>query len=472
MISSFVKPVVSTVSMLFAALLMLLSLGARGEYAKTLVDMREQNASAVMQTDAYGGWKTAPGVGNIGNPNGYFRTAKVNGIWWFVTPDGYPFVSKGVTDVNWLGANLSPGPFQDILIDKYGTEATWNAASMERLAQWGFNSIGPWSSHSMTPLLPHTGVILDSAGHAPKYEGSPVTDFWSTEFTEHVYLTAVQRATPYVLDKNMLGYFLDNELIWGPDHWTTDKTLLQLYLDFPAEAPGHAQALRFLREAAGDIARFNSTWSTAFTSWEQLNALNSNTLAPKTAEATAVAEDFMIYAFHRYCDTAITQLRRVDENHLILGCRFHTYPGDALILAAAEHFDVISMAYYEKMPPVEDLDRISTQADKPFLIEEWSFKSYDSGILNVGVFGIYAPKVPTQYTRAVAYGRYVDDFMSRPYAVGYHWYKWMDNPFKPTVLFSGDHCGLLNPADEPYEVFVDYVSEVNRRVEWRHLQAQ
>lgn len=47
MISSFAKRIVSTVSMLFAALLMLLSLGARAEYAETLAVMREQNASTV-----------------------------------------------------------------------------------------------------------------------------------------------------------------------------------------------------------------------------------------------------------------------------------------------------------------------------------------------------------------------------------------------------------------------------------------
>ncbi len=82
--------------------------------------------------------------------------------------------------------------------------------------------------------------------------------------------------------------------------------------------------------------------------------------------------------------------------------------------------------------------------------------------------GIYAPEVRTQAERCLAYERYVRGFTSRPYGIGYHWYKWMDNPVLPGERFSGDNCGLLNQNDEPYASFAEFVREVNRRVEVWH----
>ncbi|MCL4692948.1 MAG: hypothetical protein KJ060_10625 [Candidatus Hydrogenedentes bacterium] len=438
------------------------------DYSTRLDALRSENAMQPLEVDRFRGWANAPESLISQNPDGYFRVAKVDGTWWFITPDGSPFVSKGVTDVNWLGATLSPGPFHDILARKYLSEDTWAAAQDQRVSDWGFNTIGPWSSRSMADRLPHSIVILDSAQHAPRPPGAIVTDFWSPTFREHAENVAQQRAAPHTNDKNLIGYFLDNELTWGPDHWLTDKTLLQLYLEYPGEAPGRQEALQFVRRSADSIDAFNQTWGTNLSQWDEMAGLSSEHFHPRSEESRTVSTAFCVYAFNRYATVAIGALRAVDPNHLILGCRFHTYPGDALIKAAAEHFDVISMAFYEARPPVKELDAICEQVDKPFLIEEWTFKSGDSGIVNPD--GIYAPVVPTRYARSLSYGAYVETFMRRPYAVGYHWYKWMDNPVIPEEPLSGDNCGLVNQDDEPYDHFVDFVREVNLSVERWHAE--
>jgi hypothetical protein len=72
------------------------------------------------------------------------------------------------------------------------------------------------------------------------------------------------------------------------------------------------------------------------------------------------------------------------------------------------------------------------------------------------------------YERSLAYDNYIETFMRRPYGIGYHWYKWMDNPVLEGKVFTGDNCGLLNQNDEPYKLFVLFVREVNRRVERWH----
>ncbi len=440
----------------------------QAQYDARLETLKKENAAAPMELDPYGGWVNAPESLGQSEPGDYFRVEKRGGAWWFITPDGHPFVSKGATDVQWLGATYAEGPYHDVLVQKYGAEDGWARAQQARLLDWGYNSVGPWSSHSMTPLMPHSIIILDSAGLAPRHPNLRLADYWSQEFSDNAATVAKQRATPYVEDKNLLGYFLDNELIWGADHFLTNKSLLELYMEFPADAPGRAEALRFVREAAGTVERFNADWGTKLSEWRELDTLSSGNFRPKTKAANEVAGAFAVAAFHQYAAVAIAGLRAVDPNHLILGCRFHAYPGDAMVRAAAEHFDVISMAAYAETPPVKEIDAIFGEVDKPFFIEEWSFKSRGTGLLNIQM---YAPVVPNLQARALAYVAYVESFMRRPYAVGYHWYKWMDNPWEGVKdIIRGDNFGLMTWRDEPYTPFVDFVGEVNRRVEAWHAQ--
>ncbi len=436
-------------------------------YHEHLAALRAENAADPLELDAYGGWANAPESLGPCEPDAYFRVAKRAGAWWFITPEGNPFVSKGVTDVNYLGATLQADGFHDVIVAKYGAEDVWAAAAEKRLLDWGFNTIGPWSSHSMTERMSHAYIILDMGGHAPRHPGAVVTDYYAPDFLDHCAAMVDQRAKPHVEDRNLIGYFLDNEIVWGADHFLTNKSLLRLYAEFPAGAPGRTEALRFARETAASLDRFNAAWQTDISDWQQLETLSTETFEPKTDEAHAVTEAFMLQVFHHYATVTSAALRAVDPNHLILGCRFHNYPGDTLYEAAAQYFDVIAMAFYEARPSVIEIDAVYERVDKPALIEEWTFKSDDSGITNP-LFGIYAPVVRTMQERALAYEHYVETFMRRPYGIGYHWYKWMDNPVLPGSRVTGDNCGLLNQNDEPYQIFVEYISEVNRRVERWH----
>ena len=433
-------------------------------YRTRLNELRIKNAGSNVQLDPYGGWMNAPESFGEPDPGEYFRVKKINGRWWFITPDGYPFISKGVTDVNYLGPNLSDDSFHEILVDKYGDEETWADASLARLKEWSFNNVGPWSGESMVTRMPHAEPIMDSAGHAPRYaESDFVTDYWSEGFSQNARQVAIDRATPHVNDEFLIGYFLDNELFWGAD-WRTDKTMLQAYLDFPVEAPGRVEALHFIKEQAASLEEFNSTWGTTLESWDDLPILTSNDLSPDTDNAKAVSEDFTVLAFNRYASIAIAGLRAVDSNHLILGCRFAWYPGDALVRAAGKVFDVISMAGYHKNW-VDELDTVYPETDRPFLIEEFSFKAKDSGLPNIMNYAIV---VETQKDRALAFDTYVESFIRRPYAVAYHWYKWFDNPTDGFI--AGDNFGLMNSNDDPYQDFVTYIREVNFQAEIWHAE--
>jgi len=434
------------------------------EYRLRLFELTVQNVQSEIVTDSFGGWKNTPD--SFGNParDKYFRTKKINGVWWLITPEGNPFISRGVTDVNYLGPKLSPGPFHDILVKKYGSEEEWVKASLLRIGEWAFNTIGPWSSYSIAEKMPHTMVILDAAGHSPRYRPDDIiTDYWSEQFTENVKKVVSERVTPYIQDRFLIGYFLDNELYWVPD-WRGKKTLLQLYVDFPPYAPGRKEALKFVKESVSGIDEFNRVFGAGISDWDEYENLSGESFGTVTEKAAEITEAFLLHAFRKYASTAIGILKETDPNHLVLGCRFAAFPGESLVTEAAKYFDVVSMAgYHENW--VDELDNIYTKADKPFLIEEFSFKAKDSGLPNVMY---YAQIVENQKERALAYDRYVGEIMKRPYYVAYHWYKWFDNPPEDNNPLAGDNFGLMNYRDKPYADFVKMVREVNRRTELWH----
>lgn len=435
-------------------------------YKESLTRITEENATVTMELDQWGGWANHPESLGDPAPTSFFRVEKLDGAWWFITPDGNPFLSKGVTDVTYWGAVWGDEEFHQIIVDKYGDESTWTGAAQARMLDWNFNTVGPWSSYEIGQRFAHATIILDSASHAQRYRpGDIVTDYWGDEFLQNCDKVATERATPYVADQRLLGYFLDNELLWGAD-WRGDLSLLQHYLDFPLDAPGRQEALRLVRESAADVTDFNAIWGTSITDWSELDGLSSADFVVTTAMADEVTTAFQILAFHQYATLAIDALREVDPGHLILGCRFAAYPGDPLIKAAAEHFDVISMAGYHSNW-IDELDAIYPQVDKPFLIEEFSFKATDSGLNNILN---YAVVVDTQKDRALAYRQFVEEFMRRPYGVAYHWYKWMDNPPLETNILAGDNFGLLNFNDDPYQDFVTYAGPMNRLIEKWHAE--
>ena len=55
-----------------------------------------------------------------------------------------------------------------------------------------------------------------------------------------------------------------------------------------------------------------------------------------------VADEFLRIVAERFYTTAEAAIRQFDQNHLILGDRYHGYCPDAVAKAAGPHVDVIS----------------------------------------------------------------------------------------------------------------------------------
>ena len=68
--------------------------------------------------------------------SGYFRVEQIDGLWWFVDPDGGLFLSKGVDAVNFdrdCIQNTNRFPYREACQQKYGSRDAWRVAAAQRL---------------------------------------------------------------------------------------------------------------------------------------------------------------------------------------------------------------------------------------------------------------------------------------------------------------------------------------------------
>jgi hypothetical protein len=410
--------------------------------------------------DDYGGLANSPTEWGEFEAKGFFTIQKLSGKYWFVTPLGNPFLSKGVNHVD----PRNDYYLQNIL-EKYGTRERWAEATIDLLVKNGFNTITSWSAPEvMNNTLPYT-ILLDLGVRfanklADKYHS--VADYFDARFETLIDEVLETLVVPRQNDTLLLGIFTDNELIWGPD-WRTPLTLLQIYLDFRITAPGRLIAIEFLKNQSKTVDNFNAAWKTNIKSLDEIGSLPISTFAAKTNEAKKITTDFDGKVAEQYGRLTAQKIRAAAPNHLILGCRFAGNPGDIIMENTAQFTDVFSYAGYNFDYTWDEWDAFVQKVDRPILVEEFSYRALDVGMPNIFYSG---PVVINQYQRAIEFSKYVETLLSKPYGVGYHWFEFCDNP--KYTFFHGENYGIVNIEDEPYEVLLKMALNLNGALEYIH----
>jgi hypothetical protein len=168
-------------------------------------------------------WVSRPGKA-LTKGSGFFRTLQADGRWWLVDPEGKPFFDIGTDHVSYGGhwcEALGYAPYNRNVAAKYGGEAAWGRATLQRLKSWGFNCLP--AGHS--PSLRHQGLAhirFASFGaefarrewitRPVNWTGFP--DVFSPRWETHCRSLARNLAQQNRGDPWCIGTFLDNELEW------------------------------------------------------------------------------------------------------------------------------------------------------------------------------------------------------------------------------------------------------------------
>ncbi len=398
---------------------------------------------------------SAQGAPPSGGAPGYFRVEERDGIWWVIDPSGSPTLSIGVDNIAYEGDRIrgtGPSPYLAAAETRYASRNAWVRTAVQRLREWGFNTLGAWSDQELwSEGMPYT-IILDFAARAGAdwLRGQP-PDVYDPRFAQTAREIAEAEAAPRADDRLLIGYFSDNELWWGPD-WRRTGTMLATYLALPAGAPGRQRAIEFLRQRyGGDIRALNRAWRTAAKDFAHV---------PLWSDAPAYqidADRFLEMVATRYFTVSAGAIRAADPHHLYLGARFGGIPPDP-VLRAARVADIVSINLYSRDPRAA-VRHVYARTHRPVLVTEFSFRALDSGLPNTHGAG---PWVFNQRTRAWAYAAYVARLESLPEAVGYHWFRWADEPKEGRSDGENSNYGLVRLDDTPYAAFVATVRAVNQ----------
>jgi len=429
----------------------------------------------------YGGWAAGPQL----EATGHFRTHKMGEAWWLVDPLGNLFWSAGITGVsvntrpshggsktpglneilagipkdepqaNELPGIVLPGwaPYLANLYRKYGSD--WKGVGVERahlrMAAWGFNTLGNWSSGDVisagkTPYVQAVHYERPSlrAGRTNFQANFP--DIYDPEFTRNLNHRMAGEVGRTTEDPWCIGYFVDNELPF--------KNIMQIMknlVEAPASSYTKIALGDYLRETHASVEGLNHAWKTSYADW---NSFLESDVIPTSRGYKQDARTFSVIFMNEYYRLCREAVKKVAPHKLYLGSRIHEHFPE-LYEASAAHTDVVSINHYQYSPVVLSLLQ-DTPVDKPFLIGEFHF-----GTINEkGVWGAGLIPAASLEESARLMKNYFQDALADPRIVGAHWFQYRDQVVSGRGDGENYRIGFVDITDNPYDVLTNASREV------------
>ena len=375
---------------------------------------------------------------------GFFRTEKIGNRWWVIDPFGFKNINVGITSLRPGNSELNQKEFAN----KFGNNEKWIANTAENLRSYGFYGSGSWGDdeviqeYNKTAKMPlsYTPNLNFMSGYGKKRGGTyqlpgntgypnQCIFVFDAEFETYCDERA-QELTKYANDKNLFGYFSDNEMPLGLDN-------LEGYLTLEDKSDqGYLFASKWLEQKGITIDKISDK---------------------DRAEFAGIVAD-------KYYSIVSKAIKKYDPNHLYLGSRIHggAKKIDSIIAAAGKYCDILSVNYYGYWTPDAVLfDMWDRAAKKPFMITEFYTKGMDSGLPNTTGAGF---TVKTQTDRGFAYQNFCLSLLANKSCVGWHYFRYQDNDpssKKADPSNADSNKGLVDNSFQYYKPLVKLMKELN-----------
>ncbi|MBC8078841.1 MAG: beta-galactosidase, partial [Gorillibacterium sp.] len=331
---------------------------------------------------------------------------------------------------------------------------TWTNLTLNQMKDWGFNTVGNWSSQrfALDSKLPYVYPLEDF----PQTSSLIFRDFpdvFSEEYQDNSTRFALQLHR-FKDDPCLIGYFLRNEPEWA---FVGGLIIAEELLENKHDFASKEALITFLEQQYnGDISVFNQAWNTAFQAFDQLRG-GIKKAASFSEQTRLDLRAFSREMVARYVSIPSKAVRAVDPHHLNLGMRY-AYLTDEDLLAGCENFDVFSINCY-KFDPTPEIEVVGRLTGLPVMIGEYHFGALDKGLTATGLKG-----VTSQGERGKAYSLYTERAAASPYCVGAHYFILSDQA--ALGRFDGENyqIGLVNVCHQPYDEMLHYVTETNRTI--------
>lgn len=392
---------------------------------------------------------------------GFWRIGRTTaGVWWFIAPDGKLEFLNTITSVQptqpgrdesgpaFVSRDLDGDPNDPAALDR------WAAKTLVRIQQTGFKGLGAWCNHAFHKLdVPVTRDLNLSAWVKP--EDRRLYSAGWVERVEHAVVTQVQ---PLCDNRNLVGYYLDNELDWteagaGPGHY---------FNGLSPDDPNRKQVVAAIKRLWPTVEAFNQDWMTQLADWSALDSWPS--IPNDRTEPYARLFSHWLESLARDYFRITTELvRKHDPNHLILGVRFRGFAPREVVRASRGLTDAQSLNYYvcDAKLDGEMFRMMSEESDQPLIVTEYSFHALDGRSGNRNTVG-FAAQVLDQQARADGYRLYTTRLARVPYVIGADWFQWSDEPPSGRRSDGEDvNFGIVDIDDNPYEMLVNAVRQTS-----------
>lgn len=416
---------------------------------------------------------------------GYFRLEKVDGRWWFVSPEGNLFFLQGVDAVSWrengyntpiCGQNGQPRPeltqlpsrnefpaayhtpgkvnfLAANLQRKYGADFSKKVREVarQRLLKWGFNSTAKWG-WGETIGLPY---IEDShAGNVTRVSRlNSAIDPYDPQFEAKIEPAVKKVCDRRRLDPMLIAYSMENENGWSEE--VVDEILRQTGKSFAKKA-----FLDFLQqEQIAGGRSIGELFGMPGKSGDEL----LKTELKCSPELLPAVRKFINQSSRKYHRILAGLFRKHDPNHLFMGAAHCPKQSIDWYEGAAESLDFLGFNIYalDLAWIRRDMERLR-KADKPFTVLEYSFVTESRG---------YPPysgtnTVMNQKDRGVAFRYFTENAATNPLCIGFGYFIYWDQSVARRSLPNGEafNFGLVNQCDQPYDEMLAEVMIANSRL--------
>ena len=404
---------------------------------------------------------------------GFWRIAKAeDGVWWFVSPTGERQFLNTVTTVQPFQAGRDKNGVHFVSrdwngsVDAYdGDLKAWATKTLARLNASGFKGIGAWSH----PIFHELDVPITRDLNVWKHYHPGNYLLYSADWESYGDNLMTTLVAPLAGNKNLVGYFIDNELDWS------DASVGPcMYFDgMMPEDPNRRAVIATIKTLWPTLEAYNAAWNTKFTDYAELDTLPK--LDREPAEPYAKLFDAWLEKLAtRYFEVTTRLIRKHDPNHLILGVRFAGFAPPAVVRASAPYTDAQSINYYPadgKLDP-DMFARTYADSNQPIMITEYGFHALDGRSGNRNTFGFQA-QVPDQQARAQGYAEFTSRLAKVPYIIGADWFQWSDEPASGRNADGEDvNFGMVDVDDQPYEKLIAAVQQTGPKLNGLHAASQ
>lgn len=358
---------------------------------------------------------------------GWFHVQKIDGRWWLIDPDGYAGINRAVTSF----ADPTTVQYDYDLCSRIGFNAAGNFVASESQTKNAYN-VYNYSTWGYTRRYAFYATYKSKRKNYYPDVTTPSGDYvyvLDPKFEEFCNSAAENNVRQFATERDMIGWFTDNEIPFNEDQ--LGYLITQLDSLDPSRAAARA--------------------------WAAERGITESDIRTGDVKVTDdIKKQFAGYLAEHYFTVVEQAIRSVDTVHMILGSRLHGRPraNSYVVQASHAHTDVTSVNFYDRYDPNNQIAKSSWTQDHPCLVTEFYIKDINYQSSSQSGAGWY---VKTQTDRGYWYENTCLQLLESKCYIGWQYFRYMDDS-------GGSNKGIVSLDKKEYTDMTRWMRDLNEQV--------